>query len=162
MSKAYYKKTKKINKKLVIRIFGLLLAFTGISITFYVFMPLILWQIFLAPVFASQAIAIPIPKTIFLTPGSIQSLLTSQTQALSGVDFNNAKNWFIGYTYKNINSRIAAYTISIPRLGITNAIASTQDYDLGRHLVSLPGTAIPPDKGNTVIFGHSTLPQLYN
>lgn len=161
MSKTYYKKTKRANKKIFIRIAGLFLAFIGISVTAYVFAPLVLWEIFLAPVFASQGVVIPIPKTTFLTPASIKNLLTSQTQALGGVDYSNAKNWFIGYTYKNINSRIASYTISIPKLGITNAIASTQDYDLGKHLVSLPGTAVPPDKGNTVIFGHSTLPQLY-
>ena len=161
MSKTYYKK-KRLNRKFFVRIIGLLMAFVGISITAYVFMPLVLWEIFLAPVFAAQNIALPIPQTTFLTPGTIQTLLSSQTQTLSGVDFNDAKNWFIGYTYKNINARIAAYNISIPKLGITNAVASTQDYDLGKHLVSLPGTPVPPDKGNTVIFGHSTLPQLYN
>jgi len=28
--------------------------------------------------------------------------------------------------------------------------------------VNYGGTAIPPEKGNAVIFGHSTLPQLFN
>lgn len=161
MSKAYYKKAKSINKKIIFRVVGLLIALTGLSITLYVFEPVISWEIYLAPAFASNGVIIPIPKNNFLTPASIQNLLSSQTQTM-GVDFNNAKNWFIGLTYKEINARIAAYNISIPRLGITNAVTTTQDYDLGKHLVSLPGTAIPPDKGNTVIFGHSTLPQLYN
>src|SRR5579859_2831811 len=118
MSKAYYTKTKSINKKFLVRLTGLLLAFIGIVVTAYVFAPLILWQIFLAPVFASQGVVIPIPKTIFLTPASIQSLLSSQASALGGIDYNKATNWFPGYTYKNINARIAAYTLSIPRLGI--------------------------------------------
>lgn len=162
MSKTYYKKVKTFNKKIFIRIFGFFLTVVGLTLTLYVFSPLILWEIFLAPEFASNGIIIPIPKTTFLTPANIQSLISTQSQVLSGVDFNDAKNWFIGYTYKTINSRIAAYYITIPKLGITNAVASTQDYDLGKHLVSLPGTSIPPDKGNAVIFGHSTLPQLYN
>jgi hypothetical protein len=149
MNKTYYKKTKAFNKKLFMRLVGLLLACVGLTITMYIFAPLILWQIFLAPAFASQAMVIPIPKTTFLSPGTIQSLLSSQSQALSGVDYSDAKNWFPNYTYRTMNTRISSYTISIPRLGITNAVVTTQDSDLGKHLVNLQGTAIPPDKGNT-------------
>ena len=29
-------------------------------------------------------------------------------------------------------------------------------------MVNYPGTSIPPEKGNAVVFGHSTLPQLFN
>ncbi|MCL4353422.1 sortase [Patescibacteria group bacterium] len=43
-----------------------------------------------------------------------------------------------------------------------DAVVSTRDYDLDKHLVDYGGTAIPPNAGNAVIFGHSTLPQLFN
>lgn len=162
MSKIYYKKAHHFNKRLAARIAGLFLTLIGLSMTVYVFAPLILWQIFLAPIFASEGVHIPIPQSIVLTPGSLHSLVSSQVQALSGINYDNATNWFPGYTYKNINSRIAAYTLTIPRLGITNAVVSTQDIDLGKHLVAIQGTPVPPDKGNTVIEGHSTLPQLFN
>ena len=39
---------------------------------------------------------------------------------------------------------------------------STRDNNLAIHLVNYQNTAIPPDNGNAVIFGHSTLPQLFN
>jgi len=162
MSTIYLKKKKKKFPKIALRIAGLFLAFTGISITAYIFAPLILWQIFLSPVFASQVMAIPIPKINFLTPAIMQNLLSSQVQLLNGANLNNAKNWFPTFIGKSNLSRIATYSVSIPRLDIVNAIVSTQDNDLGKHLVNLQGTAIPPDKGNAAIFGHSTLPQLYN
>lgn len=162
MSIIYLKKTKRKFPKIILRITGLMLALLGISMAAYVFAPLILWQIFLSPVFASQAMAIPVPKSNFLTPALIQDLLSSQIQLLNGTDFNNPKNWFPTYVGKSTPSRIATYSISIPRLNIVNAIVSTQDNDLGKHLVNLQGTAIPPENGNAAVFGHSTLPQLYN
>ena len=57
--------------------------------------------------------------------------------------------------------RIQNYTLSIPKLKLNNLSVSTVDNDLAKHLVNFQGTAIPADKGNAVIFGHSTLPQLY-
>ena len=32
---------------------------------------------------------------------------------------------------------------------------------MAKHLVNYIGTALPPERGNAVVFGHSTLPQLY-
>jgi len=52
--------------------------------------------------------------------------------------------------------------LSIPRLKIENAIVSTKDYDLSRHLIQYFGTSIPGENGTAVIFGHSTLPQLFD
>jgi len=61
MSKRYYKHTGASQKKKFTRLLGLLLILTGVLITGYVFLPLISWQIYFAPVFASQNIASPIP-----------------------------------------------------------------------------------------------------
>ncbi len=52
--------------------------------------------------------------------------------------------------------------MSIPAIDIKDAIVSTNDYDLSKHLVNYQGTSTPPNLGNSVIFGHSTLPQLYD
>ena len=67
----------------------------------------------------------------------------------------------------NLNSqkeqlKISSYTLSIPAIKIENALVSTIDNDLAKHLVNYEGTAIPPQNGNAVIFGHSTLPQLFD
>ncbi len=162
MNKVYYKKAKGSKKKLFVRITGIFLMGIGTAIVLYVFSPLILWQIFIAPVLQAQEIVVPIPSTTLVTTASIKSLLASQASALSGIDYTDAKNWFPTASAQEHQSKVPQYTISIPRLNISNAVVSTVDTDLSKHLVNFDGGCTPPDKGNCVIFGHSTLPQLYD
>ena len=61
-----------------------------------------------------------------------------------------------------IATGISYYDLSIPKLHIENAVVSTTDTDLSSHLVNFPGTAVPPAKGTSAVFGHSTLPSLFN
>jgi sortase A len=161
MGKYYYKKAgKKIRK--TARLFSLLIVIIGISIGGYVFFPLISWQIYFAPVFASADIAVPIPQTNIVNSATIGSLISQASDNLSGVDYTNAENWFPNFKFQKTKPRIDTYALSIPRLNIENAIVSATDDDLSIHLVNLGGTALPPDKGNAVVFGHSTLPQLFD
>jgi sortase A len=163
MAKIYYKKSAGNGKKKLLRIFGLLLVLSGLLITGYVFLPLLSWQIYFAPVFASQNIQAPIPQTTIVSGATFQTLLAQATDTLSGTDYNNADNWFPNFKHqKNGNSQIQTYTLSIPKLNIKNAVVSTVNSDLAKNLVNYGGTAIPADKGNAVVFGHSTLPQLYD
>jgi sortase A len=163
MSKRYYKKAGAGNKKKLTRILGLFLLLVGIIITGYVFLPLISWQIYFAPVFASQNIAAPIPQTTIVSGATFQTLLAQASDSLSGVDYNNANNWFPDFKQtKNGAPVVSSYFLSIPKLNIKDAVVSTVDSDLAKHLVNYGGTAIPAGKGNAVVFGHSTLPQLYD
>lgn len=161
MNKYYYKHASKLSRKTMARILGACISFVGIGIMMYIFMPLVIWQLTLAPVFASQAVALPIPKTTVVSPATIKSLLANSMTSI-GVDYTNASNWFPGYTVRPGDGRIPSYFLSIPKLHIANAFVSTVNTDLSTHLVHLGGTAIPPDKGTGVIFGHSTLPQLFD
>lgn len=89
-----------------------------------------------------------------MTKATIQSLLTS---SLRGDD------WLPDfYQETNNGSKTTHYKLSIPKVKIETAEVSAIDTDLNAHLVHFPGTALPPNKGNAVIFGHSTLPQLYD
>ncbi|HEX8965337.1 MAG TPA: sortase [Patescibacteria group bacterium] len=162
MNKIYYKKTKKININFFRKIFGVVVALAGLSVALYIFIPLILWQLFVSPALAQAELAVPIPQTTLVTPGSIASLFSSQLSVFDGTNSYDAKNWFPTYNGGNQAARVSYYSISIPKLNIINAVVSTVDSDLAKHLVNLSGTSIPPDKGNTVIFGHSTLPSLYD
>jgi sortase A len=163
MSKRYYKKSTGSSRKKLLRLLGLALVLTGLVMTGYVFLPLLSWQIYFAPIFASQNIAAPIPQTTIVSGATFQTLLAQATDTLSGVDYNNADNWFPNYKpQKNGKSQIQTYSLSIPKLHIQNAIVSTVNSDLSKNLVDYGGTAIPADKGNAVVFGHSTLPQLYD
>lgn len=164
MNKYYYQSVKKpfLRLRMVVRLLGLLLFIVGIATVVYVFSPLIIWQLTLAPAFASSNITAPIPNRTILTPSVIKSLVASSIQSLSGVDYTNASNWFPGYAMTKSMASVPSYFLTIPALHITNAYVSTTDTNLADHLVNLSGTPIPPDRGNTVIFGHSTLPQLFN
>jgi sortase A len=56
----------------------------------------------------------------------------------------------------------AVYTLSIPKLGIDHAVVRSDHTDLKQSLIQYNGTALPGNLGNTVIFGHSVLPQFFN
>ena len=165
MSKYYYKREEDKLKKWFRRS-SLLIFLIGLAITLYVFSPLILWQIYFAQLFGSQNITTPIPKTAVVSPETVASLIVQAKNSIGMVDYTNAKNWFPTFTSKEKmrkgRPKVSSYTLSIPKINIKNAIVSTVDTDLGKHLINYEGTSILGDKGNTVIFGHSTLPQLYN
>lgn len=162
MTKYSYQNIKSSSPhKKMLRIIGIGLILSGLTITGYVFLPLILWQIFLSPVFDAQNLVIPIPHTTVVSAATIKELLNTQVHAF-GTNDNDARTWFTGYQPTDTHPRVDSYTISIPAINIQKADVSTVDSDLGKHLVNLQGTSLPPEKGNTVIFGHSTLPYLFD
>ncbi len=78
-------------------------------------------------------------------------------------DYTKASNWFVGGRADDFAaSQVGYYNLSIPKLGIENAIVAIGGEDLGDSLIQYPGTAVPGKRGNAVVFGHSILPQFYN
>ena len=151
-------------KKKLIKVISILFILSGALMIIYVFFPLISWQVYFAPSFAAQNVVIPIPKYTVVSDSnsSACNLLQNATNAIS-VDYTDASNWFPSYKFqKSKNSTLKTYTISIPKINLKNLTVSTSDTDLAKHLVNYIGTSIPPQNGNAVIFGHSTLPQLYD
>lgn len=160
MVKSYTKRNPKLKKNLA-KYLSLFCIIAGAIIFLYTFFPLLSWQIYFAPVFASQEITAPIPKVNIVSSDTIASLLSEASENLS-VDFNNPQNWFPGYNLTIGSKDSPIYTISIPKIGLKDAVVSARDTDLAKHLVNYGGTALPSERGNAVIFGHSTLPQLYD
>jgi len=157
MAKYYYKGKKRSYKK-IFRLLSLLIVIFGGLIFAYVFFPFISWQIYFAPGFASQKINAPIPQASVIASTSVTSLISAAAKNI-GTDYTNAGNW---YPKTNPEGSIVAnYSISIPKLGIENARVTNANNDLSKSLIQYNSDSIPPFKGNTVIFGHSTLPQLF-
>lgn len=156
MSKYYYRKTSRKPFRKWMRALSLGIIFLGLTIVLYFFSPLFLWQFYFVPIFASQNITIPIPKNNIVNPESSDSVTPK--------DYTNAKNWFPNFNHSLAleKPKVSSYALSIPKIRIQDAYVSTTDMNLGKHLVNFQGTSIPGDFGNAVIFGHSTLPQLYN
>ncbi|MBI2031468.1 MAG: sortase [Candidatus Levybacteria bacterium] len=165
MTKYYYQKVDKKKRKKIFRVLGFLIFTIGFFLVLYIFYPLISWQIYFAPYYAQATFRTPIPKTTVVDPTLIGGLISQAGNVISGIDYTNAQNWFPNYNPQDANRKgfqVPSYIISIPKLGIKDAVVSTIDYDLAKHLIQYPTTAIPPEKGTAVIFGHSTLPQLFN
>ena len=160
MSKYYYKKTANNFFKKSLRAVAVMLLLIGLFISAYIFFPLLSWQIYFHPVFASQNITSPLPKSTFA------NLILAAKNNLTGTDYTNAQNWFPNLNFGKLANaktpKISSYNLSIPKIEIENAVVSTIDNNVGSHLVNYQGTSIPGDAGNAVIFGHSTLPQLFN
>lgn len=160
----YYirKDTRKLRK--AIRLSGLGLSLAGLLFGIYFFFPLISWKLYLEPVFASQAFVTPIPMTTIITKDYIQSLWLNTARSVQTLYDPNAQNWLPSSQFKEVQiaKQLSYYFLSIPKLNIQDALVSTIDTDLNSHLINFPGTAIPPGKGNAAIFGHSTLPQLFD
>lgn len=165
MSKYYYQKSSTNFLRKMLRIISIISLTIGLGIAIYIFFPLISWQIYFQPVFASQNITSPIPKSIVVNSSIIGNLIANAKNTINGVDYTNAENWFPSLTNKlgqKKTLKVPFYTLSIPKIQIDNALVSTVDNNVGIHLVNYQGTSIPGDLGNAVIFGHSTLPQLFN
>lgn len=79
-------------------------------------------------------------------------------------DFTQASLWFPTRGQKNDSSNfnIKDYYMSIPKLNITRAHVVVGGEDLSKSLVHYLPKTMPGEYGNVAIFGHSTLPQLYD
>jgi sortase A len=81
----------------------------------------------------------------------------------ANVDYTNPKSWFpTAPVLPPQPSRITHYNLSIPKLGIEEATVQIGGDDLMESLIHYHGTALPGQYGNTVVFGHSVLPQFFN
>lgn len=164
MNRYYYKKSSKNYLKTIFRIISAVFVILGIGITVYIFLPFVSWQIYFKPVFATQTITTPIPKSVILNSTLIKDLIVQAKDSIQ-TDYLNAENWFPSISDTLLQKgapKVPFYTLSIPRIKIQNATVSTVDTNVGAHLVNYPGTSVAGDIGNSVIFGHSTLPQLFN
>ena len=156
MGKYYYKRNgDKLKRNLHLISIGSIIV--GVSIISYVLFPIISWQIYFQPAFASQSITLSIPRA---------NIVDLAKNSIDGTDYTRAENWFPrfnpNYSGQKGQTDTPSYAISIPKINIKDASVSTVDTDLTKHLVNYQGTSIPGKNGNAVIFGHSTLPQLFN
>jgi sortase A len=137
------------------KLLGVGIILFGIVLLLYFFFPVFS----LKSIYSSSSIIIPVPKYAMVRSG-IGNAIKQGIDNLSH-DYNDARNWYPQISAGKKNS-VALYSLSIPKLKIIDAKVSTVDYDLTNHLVQYLGTAIPGENGTAVIFGHSTLPHLFN
>jgi sortase A len=152
------KKSGASRKKLYLRSISLIIVILGAGMFFYTFFPIISWQVYFAPAFASQKIDSPLANSVSFNPAGFPNLLANFASSVT-TNYNNAYNWYPGIGHEA--GQVVNYKISIPSIGVADAVVSNKDSDLTSHLVQFNSDTFPPKEGNSVIFGHSTLPQLF-
>ncbi len=138
-----------VHQKKILRICALVMFVSGMIILFST-----LYPIFSYEWDASQKY-----------PSLISPLVDEETASFvfDGRDFTKLHNWFEDQkVLKEGDSEIEFFTLSIPKLKIDNAIVRIGGDELSGSLIQYPGTALPGNIGNAVIFGHSILPQYYD
>lgn len=136
----------------------------GSVLLFWTFYPIVSFEIY-SRFFLQNGVVSPVPATqIASSIENAGSVLASSDVFSSNLrDFVHAKLWFPS-TQEVAAPKIdlKEYEISIPRLNITNAHVKVGGDDLSKSLIHYLPTSLPGEFGNVAIFGHSTLPQLYN
>lgn len=153
-----------MNQKTILRIAALISGISGVVILIGVFYPLVSYNSVYGKNFSEMI------SPLSESSGSMLSSLQNKNDKKSlqsesdPRDLTHASNWFVGGARSTefTSPRVQFFTISIPKLRITNATVTIGGEDLNKSLIQYPGTALPGRLGNTAIFGHSILPIFYN
>lgn len=137
----------------------------GSLLLFWSFYPILSFEMY-SRLFMQRAIRTPVPKSDKVSALEEANTVLGSFSAFSSNlrDFTKANLWFPSKPQTNLlkNTNIKEYMLSIPRLNIKEARVVVGGEDLAKSLVHYLPQSLPGEYGNVVIFGHSTLPQLYN
>ena len=159
MNYIYIKKDKKKkrpkNKK---KYFIIFLLCSGLFLLLFAVVPIIQYQF---------KYSLSLKQT--LSPLSVKSYNKNSSILGGNTDYTQLANWFTNESeVKKLSTNLYAnddgntYYLSIPKLDIDQATVTIGSMDLEKSLIQYPQTALPGQVGNTVVFGHSVLPQFYN
>lgn len=125
--------------------------------------PIISFSLFSAPLFLTVVTPLQAEQSImYPVSNSQEDVETDAGGSAAVLDYANPNVWYPSKPQKKSASSVTMYTISIPKLKIESAMAIVAGDDLNTSLIHYGGTALPGTHGNTVIFGHSVLPQFFN
>ncbi len=160
----YLKKDNSVRRK-AINYFSYLTLTVGALLLFWAFYPILSFEIY-SRLFIQDNIRSPLPKSMTISSlEKANSVLGSFSVFSSNLkDFTNVNLWFPDrhQTNKEVKLLVKNYSLSIPKLNISNVQVTVGGEDLSKSLIQFLPRSLPGEYGNVVIFGHSTLPQLYN
>jgi len=135
----------------------------GLLLLFWSFYPVISFELY-SRFILKGGVQSPLSTTVASSIRESQSVLgTSDAFSSNLKDFTQAHLWFpTGGKLDQIASGVREYTISIPKINIQKAKVVVGGDDLTKSLVHFLPKTMPGEFGNVAIFGHSTLPQLYD
>jgi len=160
-----YTKENHVVRKKVINYASYIALIIGVFLLFWSFYPVLSFELY-SRFYMQDSLTSPVPSSELASSlKEASSVLGSYSVFSNNVrDFTQAHLWFplqnSNTPAKNMN--IKEYSISIPKLNITKARVVVGGEDLSKSLVHYLPKSLPGEYGNVAIFGHSTLPQLYN
>ena len=134
---------------------------------FWSFYPVISFEIY-SKLFINDRINSPVPRTQVASSLEYANSVLGSYNAYSNNlrDFTQVSLWFPTKPQTVLDTKAKAdikeYTLSIPKLNIKDAKVMVGGEDLKKSLVHYLPESMPGENGNIAIFGHSTLPQLYD
>jgi len=160
-----YRKNKYyVGKKKTVNIVSYIFLFAGAMLLFWSFYPILSFSIY-SNLFLKNNINVPIADSSSSSIKQANSVLGAFSIFSNNLrDYTQASMWFPASPQKSELSRLSVkeYTLSIPKLNIKKARVVVGGEDLAKSLVHYLPQTLPGEYGNVSIFGHSTLPQLYN
>lgn len=83
--------------------------------------------------------------------------------AVLGISVQNKDNFpaFVSSLKRETQPGYDRFSLSVPKLKLTKTDVLVDTNDLSKGLVHLPGSALPGEKGNVFISGHSALSQFF-
>lgn len=110
-------------------------------------------------------IAVPRPGSKLIDPTDVSEfpLPVVVDEFGSPTQLSNSSEWFtapISLPPAKVTS-VRYFSLAIPRLKLLNVPVEVNGADLKTNAIHYPGTALPGEYGNSVVFGHSALPQFY-
>ncbi|NTU72644.1 class D sortase [Candidatus Roizmanbacteria bacterium] len=161
---SYVKKRYSLRRQIV-HVFSYLSLVAGAVMLFWSFYPIISFEVY-SRLFIEQDIASPIPRSTLATNvKEASSILGSDIVYSNNLrDFAQAHLWFptSSQTVQASKVTLKDFYITIPKINISRAHVVVGGENLTKSLVHYMPASLPGEYGNVAIFGHSTLPQLYN
>ncbi len=149
----------------VARSLSYVILVVGMLLMFWAYYPIISFEIY-ARLFFKDGAASPVPESLTATSLQFAQTVYADTNQYSNNlrDFTQANVWFpvsnVSLPKENID--ISQYSLSIPKLNLKNLQVDVGGEDLSKSLIHYLPTSKPGQYGNVAIFGHSTIPQLFN
>ena len=161
----YLKKKHYSGKKKTVNFFSYIFLIAGAMLLFWSFYPILSSAIY-SRLFIKNNINAPIPDNNTISSLREANSILGAFNIFSNNlrDYTQASIWFPASPKLNQPSQLTVkeYTLSIPKLNIKKAKVVVAGEDLTKSLVHYLPQSLPGEYGNVAIFGHSTLPQLYN
>lgn len=151
-----YTKYPAAKRRRITPILSAICIFLGTSILLWILYPIVAFEFVYASKF--ETLMRPVPQE---DVGQTLRVQFGSLLGASDTDYTKASVWFPQAVPSLYASSTDAYTLSIPKLGIEYADVRIGSDDLDKSLIHFTG-ALPGKYGNPVIFGHSTIPWLYN